>query len=195
MLKIREKKLKKKKRGFSMLEAVISVFVVAIGLTATMSLVSNGLKHSLDSRDQVIAAQLAQEGIELVRNIRDNNWANGYESFGEGGSGTELPIGIGSDNDRYRCIIDYTGESSYKCDDSFGNDDFTLSYVGGYYKYDVSNKTKFGRRVAVVYYPVSEELEIVSVVSWKNDALQGSAGCNTANKCVCAKAFLTKWGE
>lgn len=174
------RKVKNTKKGFSMGEAVISVFVVAIGLVATINLIVSGLSHSMDSRDHIIASQLAQGGVELVRNIRDNDWAVGNNSF------VSMPT---SNN----CRIDYTGSSSLQCGLSNNGNDYTLSYSGNYYKWDVLNKTKFNRRIAIQD-PGDGTREIVSIVSWKNEYIT-TANCNTSNKCVYTRSVLTKWGE
>ena len=68
-----------RRAGFSIAEVVVAVFVISTGLLAIISLIINSLNYSMLSRDQVIASQLAQEGIELVRNVRDNNIFNGRE--------------------------------------------------------------------------------------------------------------------
>ena len=163
-----------------MMEAVISVFVVAIGLVATINLVVSGLNHSTDSRDYITASQLAQEGVELVRNLRDNNWAVNAGSFN----------GMPTSNN---CRIDYTGSASLSCGLSNNDDEYTLSYSGNYYKRDALNKTKFGRRIAIQD-PGDGTRVIVSIVSWKNEYIT-TANCNVGNRCVYTRSVLTKWGE
>ena len=60
--------------AFSLLETVVVLFIVAVGLVAIMNLTVDSLKAQTQNRDTLIAYQLAQEGIELVRNVRDTNF-------------------------------------------------------------------------------------------------------------------------
>jgi len=56
------------------MEVVISIFIFSIGLVATGSLIVSSLNVNMMSRDRIIALNLAREGIEAVRNMRDTNW-------------------------------------------------------------------------------------------------------------------------
>ena len=59
------------KPGFSLIEVLVALFVLSLGVSAVFLLMSKSLRSSMDARDQIIASQLAQEGIELVRNLKD----------------------------------------------------------------------------------------------------------------------------
>jgi prepilin-type N-terminal cleavage/methylation domain-containing protein len=71
----------KNKKGFSFIEVMLSVFLLSMGMVAAIILLGKGLRESIDSRNQLIASLLAQEGVELVRNIRDKNWVTPQDSF------------------------------------------------------------------------------------------------------------------
>ncbi len=60
--------------GFTLIELLISITVFLIGIMAAFSLSLYNLNTSKDNANRVIAADLAREGIEIVRNIRDSNW-------------------------------------------------------------------------------------------------------------------------
>lgn len=62
-----------KKNGFTLLETLIGIAILATAITATFSAVQSGLSNSIEARDQVTAFFLGQEAIEYVRNIRDAN--------------------------------------------------------------------------------------------------------------------------
>jgi type II secretory pathway pseudopilin PulG len=64
----------KRLRAETLLEVIVSVFVVALGSAAATSLVVSALQTNALSRDNLIALNLATEGIEAMRNIRDSNW-------------------------------------------------------------------------------------------------------------------------
>jgi len=72
-----EKKLPHRKQGFTLLETLIGITIVMIAVTATFGATQSGLQSAFESRDQITAFYLAQEGIEYIRNVRDTNGLNG----------------------------------------------------------------------------------------------------------------------
>jgi type II secretory pathway pseudopilin PulG len=66
-------------RGFTLVEALTAVAVVTIGLVAILGLVAYAVSISRVSPDEVIAANLAQEGTEVIRSIRDTNLLAGAD--------------------------------------------------------------------------------------------------------------------
>lgn len=172
-----------KKKGFSLMEAVISVFVVAIGLVATINLVVSGLNHSTDSRDHIIASQLAQEGVELVRNLRDNNWAD--STISDSFDGATFPI---ADNNNLRIDKDSNNVKS--------QGDKKLYYKNGFYVHDgTGTDTKFQRKIELDFdNPSPGDLTVTSIVIW-GGSFPALANCNISNKCVYTQSVLTRWGE
>jgi type II secretory pathway pseudopilin PulG len=92
-MKIEKRKIKlksKNAKGFTMIEAVFGIFIVGIISVSFFVVMSKMLKVQNSTRDQIIATNLAQEGIELARNLRDNNWksglSDGFASFPFSGS-------------------------------------------------------------------------------------------------------------
>ena len=62
------------RRSFTLLETIVAIYVLLAGIVGTMTLAHENLKALSYFRDQLIAANLAQEGAELVRNRRDSNF-------------------------------------------------------------------------------------------------------------------------
>lgn len=58
----------------TLIEVVMAIFIVATGSATATSLVVNALTANSLSRDNLIALNLAVEGIEGIRDIRDSNW-------------------------------------------------------------------------------------------------------------------------
>ena len=96
--------IKQKLDGFGLIEVTVSIYIISMGLLGLMSLVSQNLKIQNINKNTIIASQLAQEGIELVRNVRDNNWRD--ENF----SWEKDVFTNGSEFSDY--IIDYRGRDS-----------------------------------------------------------------------------------
>lgn len=63
-----------RKPAETLIEVIIAIFVVAIGASVATSLITSALQSNSFSRNNLIAINLAVEGLEAVRNIRDTNW-------------------------------------------------------------------------------------------------------------------------
>lgn len=61
-------------RGFSLIELMVSFAILTVGITSGINLIGQGLKSSSYLKNQAIASYLAVEGIELVKNKRDENF-------------------------------------------------------------------------------------------------------------------------
>lgn len=68
------------KKAFSIIEIIIGIFIFSLWITSIYMLISSTLNMDIYNRDQIIAWNLAREGIELVRNIRDSNY-NTYHKW------------------------------------------------------------------------------------------------------------------
>jgi len=179
-----------RERGFSFVEVIISIFIIVVGIVATITLLGKSMKESLDSRDQVIAGLLAQEGIELVRNIRDNNWANwatSAVSFDHITAGDNCRI---DKNDNYPtdliCEYPNTEDLALKIDSN------------GMYSHTGTTATKFYRKLNIVDLILGEEKKVTSMVVWSGSStpfFPVVTECNTAKKCAYTEIILTKWGE
>jgi Tfp pilus assembly protein PilV len=60
--------------GFTIVEIVISIFILSIAIVGIYNAFSIMVVLNADTADRLTSAYLAQEGMEIVRNIRDNNW-------------------------------------------------------------------------------------------------------------------------
>lgn len=64
---------KRDNAGFTLIETMVALAVILAAVVGPAALVSRGLFNFSFSKNKIIAANLAQEGIELVRLVRDNN--------------------------------------------------------------------------------------------------------------------------
>jgi len=88
-------KLNKRQLGFSILEIIVVIFIIAVGLIGVLSLMVQNIQVQYINKNNLVASQLAQEGLELIRNIRDSNWLAGRNWNNSISSGNH--------------IVDYTG--------------------------------------------------------------------------------------
>ncbi len=59
--------------GFTLVETLVAISILLIAVVGPMSAISKSLMQMTIARDQMIAINLAQEGIEAVRQKRDSN--------------------------------------------------------------------------------------------------------------------------
>lgn len=62
------------KKAFSFVEVLISVTIASLVMAVLFALANQNISAAQVTRDKFSAANLAQEGIEIVVNIRSNNW-------------------------------------------------------------------------------------------------------------------------
>lgn len=62
------------RRGFTLIETLVAITVVVTAMIGPLYAVQQSLNASRSAREQLIASSLAQEGVEFVRSIRDNNY-------------------------------------------------------------------------------------------------------------------------
>jgi len=67
-------KIKNNNSGISILEVVVAIMIITMGMVGVLSLVIQNVEAQYINKNVLMASGLAQEGLELVRNIRDLNW-------------------------------------------------------------------------------------------------------------------------
>lgn len=64
----------KNKYAFSMIEILIGIFIFSLGLVSVYALISSIINLNDSNKHSLIAGYLANEQIEIIRNIRDTNY-------------------------------------------------------------------------------------------------------------------------
>ncbi|MFZ2038376.1 MAG: type II secretion system protein [Minisyncoccia bacterium] len=59
--------------GFTLVEALVAISILMISIAAPMTIAQNGLSTALFAREEMIAQFLAQDALEYVKYVRDNN--------------------------------------------------------------------------------------------------------------------------
>lgn len=59
--------------GFTLIETLVAISLLTVAIVAPMGLTAQSLSAAYYARDQITAYYLAQEGIEVVRSVRDGN--------------------------------------------------------------------------------------------------------------------------
>ena len=119
-------------KSFTLIEVIVAVFLLTVGVGGVYVLVNQAISSTTLLKNRLIAAYLAQEGIELVRNIRDTNWLGGTDWLN--GISTSQP-----------CGLDYQDNS---CAPPLADTFFTID-SDGFYSYTAGILTTFKRIINI----------------------------------------------
>ena len=104
-------------KGFTFLELLIAIFIIVVGILSISALASFTTKAGRLNKEMLIGAYLAQEGVEIMRGIRDNNFLNDRNfnhGFSTGTCGVDYSsISCVPENQNRFLAIDNTGRYSY----------------------------------------------------------------------------------
>ncbi len=145
------KSIKLKQTAFSLIEVITVLFVVSLGMVGVLTLIVQNIQSQQFNRQNIIAYQLAQEGIELIRNVRDSNWLI------EADWNENLDAGI--------YYMDYN--DSIPTVANAGAATFYLD-ADGFYSHDVSTAvatSSYTRSITLVDHGTSS-LQVISRVNW-----------------------------
>lgn len=137
-------------KGFTLIEVILAIFFITVGTAGVFSLLQRTFVLASVSADQLKAAYLAQEGVEIVRNIRDGNW---LRQRGDPGILWDEGIDAGDKE------ADYQDSSLSNYAGNFLNID-----SGNFYSYSAGAPTKFKRKITI-----SKSANLINVlvaVSW-----------------------------
>lgn len=146
-------------KGFSILEVVIAMGIITVGLLGVSSLALQNLQVETINKNYLVASMLAQEGMELVRNVRDTNFLKANDWKTGSGAGTDSDIVQGG---IYR--IDYNLDIQPVAGI---NDDSTRLFIGGSpekYNHSGGVLTPYRRLIEVV--DNGNYIQATSTVAW-----------------------------
>lgn len=146
-------------RGFSLLETIVALSILVTGIGGAVGLVAQSLSTVSAIKDIIVAANLAQEGIEVVRNLRDENWLNDLDWRGSGGG-----IALNSDGD-YRVQYDSLALISY-ANVPLQRNAFGYHGYNGEGGFTGGSDTPFKRKISISTV-TSTEMKVTSTVEWK----------------------------
>lgn len=214
-IEFRKEMMKKQKSilesGFSINEVMISMFVLSVGIVTVIGLFSKGFINSALDRDRIVAAGLAQEGVELVKNVRDNSFAVGGDGFT---SFNDYGVYPPDSSDRLHCQISYD-DLSMNCRNAASGlpadhpdlYDLNRNASGYYTNSNGVEDTRFYRYIHIEYSATNKVAEVVSFVYWGGATPPtgielnidntithlNTVNCNVINKCVYSQVKLEAW--
>lgn len=148
------------KRAFSLVETLVAVAILVGGLTATLGILSFMLRTVNVLKSEFVAAHLAAEGIEVIRNIRDANW---------------LRRDIGGESRGWRddlTAANYEVAFDSRVPEANQNRLLNLD-AAGRYTYNAGAPTSFKRRIELQWVdtpgtPTVERVRVRAVVRWQD---------------------------
>lgn len=168
----KNKKNNTHKKGFTIIETLVAIFILLISTTGPLAFAQNGLRASFLARDQIVAFYLAQEALETLKNLRDNaslDTTGWLTKFGpckpEPDSGAVCGLSVNgytsNDVDLYsntctsgRCAPLYYNETTKRFTNNNGPDN-TIS--------------KYSRTIFVNEVETDREIQIIIEVVWESN--------------------------
>ena len=157
------------KKGFSLVETLVAVSILSLVIAGTLTAVQKGIQSSLYAKNQIFAFYLAQEGMEFIKNIRDENALHSISGL----SNTWLTgmAAVAGDPCYFgkTCTIDSNLKTLATCSGGFGTcpylrqDSATglLGYTAGWTLTDFKREIQFQQITA-------DEVLIIIQMSWAN---------------------------
>lgn len=141
-----------REKGFTLIEALAALAVLSVAMTPLFVQINAAFRISRTIQENLTASMLAQEGVELVRGIRDGNWFR------------DDPFELGLDGCAAGCYMDY--------------DDFSLTTgvspllkqdLQKRFQYDSGTDTAYARTITITEpSPASPPVHflVTSEVTW-----------------------------
>lgn len=160
----------KNKKGFTLIETLVSMLIFSVSIVALISITAGGVSDTGFVKKKQTAYLLAQEGIELVRYVRDTSMRyggqQGWAGFLQGMS--DCAGGDGCTIDAY--LLATNSQIAPAVEPCNGSCDPLLEHpVSGFYQYGGGQDTGYVRTIKFNGIQSSNnEIEVVSEVSWEH---------------------------
>lgn len=142
-------------KGFTLIEVLAAMFVMVMGTLGVFGLITRTVTFNSSTNSQLVASYLAQEGLEIVRNMRDANLLKIHKGAGGAWNDGLAACAAG-------CGADYNDTALGVFQDTF------LKLSNGFYTYDscVNCSTTIFKRQITIDSSIAERLEVTVDVSW-----------------------------
>lgn len=166
--------------GFTLIETLFAILIFSAALISLLAISGRGISATNEVKNETTAYYLAQEGLEVVRNIRDNNFL-----LIQGGGTGQWTDGFLSNPDcsTTPCHIVYNSGAAPTLAQNSGQLSNEIYFSAGQYA-NTGDDTGFSRDIKVQAGAGQDEFIITSQVSWL---------AKNIKKSVTLQTFLKKW--
>ena len=171
-----------RQKGFTLVETIVALALIMMALAGPVSLIVRGIYSFSSSKSKITAVNLAQEGIELVRLIRENNIACDFANGPKKQNWTSNPDGgtmpSRAEVDIQQAFTTITcGSASIKFPRLTNSCSRVLLYnaSAGTYGYQTGTPTTFSRCINInsppsgghdTDIPASDQMDVIATVTW-----------------------------
>ena len=149
----------KARRAFTLVETLVAISILLLALAGPMSIAARALSSAYYARDEVGAYYLAQEGIEYVRAVRDQNFLTSSPWL----AGLDSSAGSDKDCITFSCMVDVPNFSHSVCSGVCSK--LLVTSSGGLYNKASGAESPYTRVLTIE--PVSaNEVAVKVTVSW-----------------------------
>lgn len=154
--------IQKTHSAFTLLEMLFAVIIFSFALVSLIGITGKGVVATITAKNQLTAQYLAEELIEVARNMRDSNYVAGNAAW---------DTGIAVCTESEPCDVDYSGSrpvlasdpgALYQNDGVFGPADT----IGG------GNPSIFSRELYFKTIGADNQGELVSIVRWQEKGIE-----------------------
>jgi len=159
---------KRNQAGFTILETMVAVFILVLSVTGPMVFASSSLRSAFLARDQITAFYLAQDVIETIKNIRDENGINERDWL------TNIDVCAGTAGAACTLKVDTTEDNpvAEECD---GDICEPLSRdANGRFDYGSAEDSRFTRTTYVQEIVENQEARVIVEVKWQSNVRIGT---------------------
>jgi prepilin-type N-terminal cleavage/methylation domain-containing protein len=191
-----KREIAQNQKGFTLIETLVSIVIFSVSIVALISITAGGVSDTNFARKKQNAYLLAQEGVELVRYMRDSivryNAPGGWILFNQGMSDCMLSqSNAGCRIDSFELASGGSfGDALAACGQSCPfmqteelNPNQLLPPSKGFYQYSYGPKTDFVRTIYLDKVS-ADELLLVSKVEWMHGG---------RNYEIVLKEVITSW--
>lgn len=146
----------KNNEGFTLVEVLVVIFIFSLAFTATTFVLTANLRSASAIQNNFVASGLVQEGMEVVRNIRDRDWFLDRPL-------TPNPFGTSIPDGSYRVQLDSQALIALGTNPPLKRD-----VASGIFSYGLGSDTIFKRTVDISTIVAGAEKKIVVTVSWND---------------------------
>ncbi len=169
--------------GFTLVETIVALALIMMALVGPVSLIVRGIYSFSSSKSKITAVNLAQEGIELVRLIRENNIACDFANGPANWNWTRNPDGGSipsqAEVDVQQSFLPVTcGSASIRFPRLANSCSRVLLYnaSAGTYGYQTGTPTTFSRCIEInsppsggrdTDIPPNDQMDVIATVTWE----------------------------